>query len=191
MTDDLSPNDLSHLSDKEFNALAPQGYHATGPAEPLSPAAQAVFWEFNRAASGKPDDWHYLPAIAAALRAAVDKCDPNWLATTTFHHLYAIADELEISTAENCITFAAPATEEVMRIDKEGFHYRGQFIADAGKAHRLMLKFLKQNTQASLAQPEPQRPSLMDIIALADEVEEESLGQVALVRRALARWGHY
>jgi hypothetical protein len=37
----------------------------------LSPAAQAVFWEFNRAASGKPDDWHYLPAIAAALRAAV------------------------------------------------------------------------------------------------------------------------
>jgi hypothetical protein len=36
----------------------------------LSPAAQQVFWEFNRAASGKPDDWHYLPAIAAALRAA-------------------------------------------------------------------------------------------------------------------------
>jgi len=40
----------------------------------LSPAAQQVFWEFNRAASGKPDDWHYLPAIAAALRAAADQC---------------------------------------------------------------------------------------------------------------------
>jgi hypothetical protein len=40
----------------------------------LSPAAQQVFWDFNRAASGKPDDWHYLPAIAAALRAAaIDK----------------------------------------------------------------------------------------------------------------------
>jgi hypothetical protein len=39
----------------------------------LSPAAQQVFWEFNRVASGKPDDWHYLPAIAAALRAAVDQ----------------------------------------------------------------------------------------------------------------------
>ena len=39
----------------------------------LSPAAQQVFWEFNRAASGKPDDWHYLPAIAAALRAASDQ----------------------------------------------------------------------------------------------------------------------
>jgi hypothetical protein len=49
----------------------------------------------------------------------------------------------------NCITFAAPATEEVLRIDKEGFHYRGQFIADAGEAHRLMLEFLKQNTRAA------------------------------------------
>jgi hypothetical protein len=91
----------------------------------------------------------------------------------------------------NFITFAAPATEEVLRIDKEGFHYRGQFIADAGETHRLMLEFLKQNTQAALAQPKPQRPSVMDIIALADEVEEEGLGQVDLVRRALARWGHH
>ena len=43
----------------------------------LSPAAQQVFWEFNRAASGKPDDWHYLPAIAAALRAAADQVVPE------------------------------------------------------------------------------------------------------------------
>jgi hypothetical protein len=42
----------------------------------LSPAALQVFWEFNRAASGKPDDWHYLPAIAAALRAAADQVVP-------------------------------------------------------------------------------------------------------------------
>ena len=110
----------------------------------LSLAAQAVLDAAIKVAES-PD----AEAIAAAaLRAAVDKCDPNWLATTTFHHLYAIADELEISTAENCITFAAPATEEVLRIDKEGFHYRGQFIADAGEAHRLMLEFLKQNTHA-------------------------------------------
>jgi len=34
-----------------------------------------------------------------------------------------------------------------------------------------------------------QQPTLMEIVALADEVEEEGLGQVALVRRALARWG--
>ena len=43
----------------------------------LSPQAQEVFWEFNRAASGKPDDWHYLPAIAAALEAAVDQVVPK------------------------------------------------------------------------------------------------------------------
>ena len=35
------PNDLSHLSEAEFNSLCPQGEHAPGP-EPLSPAAQAM-----------------------------------------------------------------------------------------------------------------------------------------------------
>lgn len=62
----------------------------------LSPAAQQVFWEFNRAASGKPDDWHYLPAIAAALRAAV--------AHTQQHHGHDVwecdADELLAIAAE-------------------------------------------------------------------------------------------
>jgi len=43
----------------------------------LFPHAQQVFWEFNRAASGKPYDWHYLPAIAAALRAAADQVVPE------------------------------------------------------------------------------------------------------------------
>jgi hypothetical protein len=43
----------------------------------LSPQAQEVFWAFNQAASGKPDDWHYLPAIAAALRAAADQVVPD------------------------------------------------------------------------------------------------------------------
>ena len=57
----------------------------------LSTAAQQVFWEFNRAASGKPDDWHYLPAIAAALRAAADHLDH----AISAHTLYAFADELE------------------------------------------------------------------------------------------------
>lgn len=34
--DDLTPNDLSHLSDEEFNALCPQGYHALGPEPPTA-----------------------------------------------------------------------------------------------------------------------------------------------------------
>ena len=48
----------------------------------FSPQAQEVFWAFNRAASGraasgKPDDWHYLPAIAAALQAVADQVVPK------------------------------------------------------------------------------------------------------------------
>jgi hypothetical protein len=65
---DLSPSDLSHLSDEEFNALAPQGYHATGPAEPLSPAAQAVLDAFN----GFHELTNRRLKIAAALRVAVE-----------------------------------------------------------------------------------------------------------------------
>ena len=71
----------------------------------LSPAAQRVFWEFNRAATGKPDDWHYLPAIAAALRAAADQVVPaddlyarsccEFVGEQCRAQLLAIADELE------------------------------------------------------------------------------------------------
>lgn len=39
----------------------------------------------------------------------------------------------------------SPASEEVIRIDAEGFHYRGQFIADAGEAHRLLVEFLRNH----------------------------------------------
>jgi hypothetical protein len=64
----------------------------------------------------------------------------------------------------NCITFNSPPTEEVLRLDKEGFHYKGQFIADAGEAHRLMVEFLKQNTK-----PEPQGPTDEDLVELFNE----------------------
>jgi hypothetical protein len=36
--------------------------------------------------------------------------------------------------------------KEVIRVDEEGFHYNGQFIADAGEAHRLLVEFLKKHT---------------------------------------------
>ena len=82
---DLSPNDLSHLSDEEFNALCPQGEHAPGP-EPLSPAAQAVK-DATQALYG--DDmtrrmaWPLdLPVVAAALRALADQVVPERLLCT-------------------------------------------------------------------------------------------------------------
>jgi len=43
--------------------------------------------------------------------------------------------------------------------------------------------------RTALDQPEPEGPTVMEIIELADEIEAEELGQVDLVRRALARWG--
>ena len=62
----------------------------------FSPAAQAVLDAFLKTPGEEPmPGWDYGRDLAAALRAAVDECDPNWLATTVFHHLYAIADELE------------------------------------------------------------------------------------------------
>ena len=69
---DLTPNDLSHLSDEEFLALCPQGEHAPGP-EPLSPAAQAVFDAYLNAPCGAPRRvW-----VAAALRALADQVAPT------------------------------------------------------------------------------------------------------------------
>ena len=90
---DLAPNDLSHLSDEEFNALAPQGYHATGPAKSLSLAAQAVM----KAAAASYWDEEYevaSPAViaAAALRAAADQMGSY----QSKKFLYSIADAMKL-----------------------------------------------------------------------------------------------
>ena len=73
---DLTPNDLSHLSDEEFNALCPQGHHATGPAMTLSPTAQAVLDAFENASDGEYVEGVWVvnerTMLAAALRAVAD-----------------------------------------------------------------------------------------------------------------------
>lgn len=114
---DLTPNDLSHLSDEECNALCPQGEHAPG-AEPLSPQAQAVLDAFENASDGEYVEGVWVvnerTMLAAALRAAADHVipelqEPDWGACDYMHcdiELYtdhqrkrfaflAIADELE------------------------------------------------------------------------------------------------
>jgi hypothetical protein len=69
---DLTPNDLSHLSDDEFNAPCPHDGHAPGP-EPLNPAAQAAMDAAEPCVF--PDECPGLEAaIAAALRAAAIDC---------------------------------------------------------------------------------------------------------------------
>jgi hypothetical protein len=93
--------------------------------------------------------------------------------------------------------------KEVIRVDEEGFHYKGEFIADAGEAHRLMVAFLKQST----AQPEPEVPTDEEILALSHEHEvsytmcdghviypkQEGCDMrddvLSFARAVLARWG--
>ncbi len=53
----------------------------------------------------------------------------------------------------NTITFNT-ASEEIIRIDGEGFHYRGEFITDAGEAYRLMVQFLRDHAWAYTPSPE-------------------------------------
>ena len=80
--------------------------------------------------------------------------------------------------------------KEVIRIDDEGFHYRGQFIADAGEAHRLMVEFLKQNTQ--LPQPEPQGLTDEELYDywISTSPEFGCADPVGFARAVLARWGN-
>ena len=101
---DLTPNDLSHMSDEDFNALCPQGHHAPG-AEPLSLAAQAVLDAIVEISPAPADE-----IAAVAFRAAAEhvrrashgmtpftEWDLGWRAgiRDTAQGLLAIADELE------------------------------------------------------------------------------------------------
>ena len=46
---------------------------------------------------------------------------------------------------DSTITLNVGAADEVIRIDAKGFYYRGQFVEDAGEAHRLLVEFLRQH----------------------------------------------
>ena len=46
----------------------------------------------------------------------------------------------------NSIVFSENSVPtEVIRIDAQGFHYRGQLVEDAGEAHRLLVGFLRKH----------------------------------------------
>jgi len=85
---DIIPNDLSHMSDEDFNALCPQGHHAPGP-EPLSPAAQVVMDAYCTEADLRNREVTDCEMLAAALRAAALYCKRDSVI------LLSLADELE------------------------------------------------------------------------------------------------
>ena len=92
------------------------------------------------------------------------------------------------------------APQEIIRLDSEGFHYRGQLIEDAGEAHQLMVEFLKQSTQS---QPKPVAPTDAELIEPTDaeliepivwmideRVYDTDKGEIAeSLRELIARWG--
>lgn len=63
-------------------------------------------------------------------------------------------------------------------------------FADPIIGQRIPWQTALDRARAALAEPEPKQPTIMEIIELADEIEESGLGQVDLVRAALARWGN-
>jgi hypothetical protein len=102
---DFTPNDLSHLSDEEFNALCPQGHHAPGPAQPLSPSTQAVLDALYLEELNGPQQLMARAHAAAALRAAADQlayAHGSWAGSSAIineDELLAIAAELEGASA--------------------------------------------------------------------------------------------
>lgn len=112
-----------------------------------------------------------------------------------------VAGGLVERVSDAIIIFNALLTEEVIRLDKEGFHYKGQFIADAGEVHRLMLAFLKQHANA-----EQEPPTDEEIEEWADAATEVPLEEIdpeihgwrrcfaakefsETIRAAIERWG--
>lgn len=61
--------------------------------------------------------------------------------------------------------------------------------ADWPPRYKIVFQQWADIARTALAEPEPEEPTIMEIIELADEIEAAGLGQVDLVRAALARWG--
>jgi hypothetical protein len=74
----------------------------------------------------------------------------------------------DTTKAASIVFVEAPSPAEVIRIDAQGFHYRGQFIEDAGEAHRLLVEFLRKHQPGSDWRPDsmtrrPKPPSLKEL----------------------------
>lgn len=77
MTNPLAPNDLSHLSDEEFLALCPQGFHGTGDFAPRSPAAEAILDAYFTHADLLNREVSHEEMLAAVIRELVNQASPK------------------------------------------------------------------------------------------------------------------
>ena len=104
--------------------------------------------------------------------------------------------------AAGSITFHESQISEVVRIDNQGFHYRGELIEDAGQAHRLMITFLQRHTSMHPEVVERENAQFEPVIPTDEELHQlwldlysfhdgPSSGDVAeIARAALTRWGN-
>jgi hypothetical protein len=55
------------------------------------------------------------------------------------------------------VTFGVSSHEftEVLRLDKEGMHYKGEVVKDAGEAHRIFLTVMKRMEEESREHRKP------------------------------------
>jgi hypothetical protein len=93
------------------------------------------------------------------------------------------------------------APQEIIRLDSEGFHYRGQLIEDAGEAHQLMVEFLKQSTRSQTEPVAPTDEELEQLLfdnyrsAIEFACDTKAEGDIVVdnhidfARAVLTRWG--
>jgi len=82
----------------------------------------------------------------------------------------------------------APTDEELLAMRSWSSH-GPTFDSDLVDFGRRCYNLAKQPVSTPHKLPEPVAPTVMQILALSDEIEAEDLGTIDLVRRALARWG--
>jgi len=68
--------------------------------------------------------------------------------------------------------FYAQAPEEILRLSKEGFFYKGELIADAGVAHEIWLEVMKKMSSTTTNAKE-----LIEIRAMVEPTEGETTAE--------------
>jgi hypothetical protein len=71
--------------------------------------------------------------------------------------------------SEPHVTFGVSSHEftEVLRLDKEGMHYKGEVVQDAGEAHRIFLTVMKQMEEESEQERKPWSPMRDPLVMFA------------------------
>jgi hypothetical protein len=54
---------------------------------------------------------------------------------------------------------------------------------------RICMSPLADRARAALAEPVAKEPTVMELVELSTEIEEQGLGQIDFARAVLARWG--